>query len=192
MAQMKDAMLDPMTFEGSLDSLAQQITIKTSPDKRVKFYSWDDMNGGTWHTIHSFAQYRGADGSVQILQIDTGNEDRDEAYTDSRIDYIYEIVVDSQTYYLTRAWGTHGSGMQHEILRVYLFIDGTFACCESCLGDEGFVIEYPRSATLKFEFDPVKKSISYQTMKKPNAAGVAAPLGEWTTLILSPQIWRGH
>jgi hypothetical protein len=190
LTQMKAALLDPVTFGGTLDSLKTYITIQTSPDQKVKFYSWDALDGGTWHNFHCFAQFQGADGKVHYLQIDTGDEDRDGAYTDSEIIEVLEIQVQGQTFYLTRAWGTHGSGMQHQFIQVYRFIDGSLVHCESCMGEDGgFAIEYPRSSKLDFVFDPMKNQISYQILGKQNAQGQVTSRGDKTTFILSPHIW---
>ncbi len=47
----------PITFTQKLDSLSQYLTISTSEDKKIKFYSWDDYIGGSWHNINCFAQF---------------------------------------------------------------------------------------------------------------------------------------
>jgi hypothetical protein len=152
----------PITLINSLDTLETLITIRQSPDKKVKFYSWDELTGGTWHEINSFVQFRSTGGKVLYRQLDTDKEMDDGGYTDSEIYEVHEIKEGLVTYYLAFGWGTHGSGSQHQV--VYLFkIDGDrFVKCEAFNDKETeLVFEYPRSDKLNLEYDDVTKTLSF-------------------------------
>jgi len=69
--QLSEQLTNPLTFDNSLDSLSKYLTIKTSTDKRIKFYSWDDIGGGTWHNTNCIAQFKTDNGEIIVQQLNT-------------------------------------------------------------------------------------------------------------------------
>ncbi|MBI3510324.1 MAG: hypothetical protein HY064_06650 [Bacteroidetes bacterium] len=153
---------DPVTFTGSLDSLSKWVEIKYSADNQIKFYSWDDYTGGTWHNINCVTQFRSENGKVIVQQLNSGNEGEKDLYTDSGIYEVHVVTINGKTSYLTFGWGTHGAGMQHSIVRVFQVTGPKLTDCTSCFAnDSDLVIEYPRAYNLKLNFDPLTNEISY-------------------------------
>lgn len=176
----------PVTLNSTLDTLETLITIRQSPNKNVKFYSWDELTGGTWHEINSFVQFRSTGGKVQYRQLDTDKEMEDGGYTDSEIYEVHEINEGLVTYYLAFGWGTHGSGSQHQV--VYLFkIDGdSLVKCKAFKEKETeLVFEYPRSDKLNLEYDDVTKTLSFDDFVSNENEQFARKSGKRTKLQFS-------
>jgi hypothetical protein len=149
----------PITFTQKLDSLSQYLTISTSEDKKIKFYSWDDRTGGSWHNINCFAQFEGSNGKIIVQQLNTENELE---FTDSAIYEIYKLIIKNKTYYLTLAWGTHGSGEEHRIIQVFSMSDDKLTKYKACFtNNNDLILHYGRTETLNLTFNPTTKIISY-------------------------------
>ena len=164
--QLKKYLLLPITFNNKLDSLETLITIKQSPDKKIKFYSWDELSGGSWHEMNAFAQFKTAGNKVSSQQIDTDEEMKEGGYTDSKIVEVNEIKENGKVYYVTFGWGTHGSGNQHMIIQVFRIVGNKLRKCPAFHPNQReLVIEYPRWKKLGLEFDKQTNSISFNYTK---------------------------
>lgn len=163
---------NPVTFNNEFDSLSKLITIRTSPDKKIKFYSWDDLTGGTWHHITCVAQFETETGKIVVQQINSENEDFTGDFTDSKILEIHEINSDINKLYLTIAWGTYGSGSQHQIVQIFRINGDTLQKCNSCFTDNNDqVILYPRSEKATLKFDSVNITLSYKEFELDEVTG---------------------
>lgn len=183
--QLLSYLINPVTFNNVFDSLSKYLTITTSPDKKVIFYSWDDMSGGTWHHIHCVAQFQSDQGRIMIQQINSGKEAETGDYTDSRIYEVFELGTDKEKLYLTLAWGTHGSGYEHRIVQIFRIQENVFQKCGSCFTDtRDLVIEYPRGEKADLVFDPMKNQIRYKEFRFDEETGLAQPTGEIITFEL--------
>jgi hypothetical protein len=176
---------NPLTFENDLDSLGTVINIESSPDKRIKFYSWDERNEGTWWSIQCVAQFRTEQGDVVVQEVSTGEESRTGKYTDSGIDEIFEVKMDDTVYYVTFGSGSHGSGHLHKIVQVFSIQGNELVKCTSCFPSEGdLVIEYPRSQLANLTFDPLTNEISYNEFLLNEDIGFYEPTGRIVKLQL--------
>lgn len=156
----------PAMFNNNLDSLETLIMIRQSPDRRIRFYSWDELTGGTWHEINSFVQYKGAGNKIMYTQLDTDKEAESGGFTDCEIYSVDEIKDGKQVYYLAFGWGSHGGGNQHQV--IYLFkIEGNklVKCKAFNQGETELILQYPRSGKLDLQFDKEKRSISFDEFK---------------------------
>lgn len=181
--QLLQFLADPITFKNKFDSLSQYLTIKTSPDKRIKFYSWDDLTGGTWHNINCVAQFETDNGKIIVQQINSEKEAELGEYTDSRVYEIFELNTEIEKLYLTIAWGTHGSGHHHQIVQIFRINEDRLLKCNSCFTDnKDLVIEYPRSDTANLTFDPAKNTLQYNNFKFDEEIGFYKATGKKTSL----------
>ena len=188
---LKKYLSSPVILDSTLDTLETLITIRQSTDKKIKFYSWDELTGGTWHAINSFVQFKGTGNKVLYKQLDTDKEMEDGGYTDSEIYQVHEIKEGSETYYLTFGWGTHGSGGQHQV--VYLFrIEGDqLIKCKSFMnGETQLAFEYSRSDKLNLEFDNKIKTLSFDEFVENEEGEFARKSGNRKTLKFSKGVFR--
>jgi hypothetical protein len=191
--QLLEQLANPITFNHSLDSLAQYLTIQSSPDKRIKFYSWDSRSGGSWHTIYCFAQFRGKGRKIIVQQLTTEDEMADVDYTDTGIYQIHEIVISKTKYYLTFAWGTHGSGHQHRVVQIFSLFQDKLVKCTACF-QEGtdLVVYYPRVHQANLTFDPATNVISFAEFIIQDDSGFHEPTGQTVQYKLTDGIFVKH
>ena len=172
-----------LTFDNSLDSISKYITVKSSQDNEIKFYSWDEQFISPWHTINCYAQFKASDGKILVQSISGDSDEVD--FTDSKIYKVYDLSIDSTKCYLTFAWGTHGGGHQHQIIQVFKRVSDSLITCESCLNNcKDIVIEYPRSAKADINFNPLTQEISYNDFKLNEDSGFYEPTGKQVILKL--------
>lgn len=174
-----------VTFENRLDSLEKYITIRTSNDKKLKFYSWDELAGGSWHSIICYAQFKTGDGHIIVQKVNSGESMENGDFTDSEAYEINELKIDNNTYYLTFSWGTHGSGRQHSRIEIYSIIADKLAPVFSLLPEnKSITLEYPRVEKLNLFFDPIKKEINYNEFSLDGETGTYRKTGKLIILKL--------
>jgi hypothetical protein len=157
--KMKTYLKESVTFDKHLDSLSKYVIIRVSQDKKLKFYSWEDIHGGVRQSLNCVAQFKSKNGDiiVQELSCDINND-----FTDSGIYKVYDIVYDSTIMYLTFAFGSYGGGNQHEIVQVFQIDGDILRKMTSCFEDsQDLVIEYPRWEKLDLLYDTINNAISF-------------------------------
>lgn len=157
---------NPITFEENLECLSTHINISSSPDGKVKFYSWDTQEKGTWHTIEAVAQYKSKSGEMVIQSLVTNSNKGAIDFSDSEIYEVNQYFFEGKNYYVTFGCGTHGSGTQHSIVQIFNLENDSLVKCTSCFSNNlDLVIEYPRGDELKLNFDVKTKTILYREVK---------------------------
>jgi hypothetical protein len=181
--QLLKYLTNPITFKNEFDSLSKYLTIRVSPDKKIIFYSWDDLTGGTWHNINCVAQFETDNGKTIVQQVNSGKEAELGEYTDSRIFEIFEINTNIDKLYLTIGWGTHGSGHHHQIVQLFRISGDTLLKCHSCFTDnKDLVIEFPRNENANLTFDPVKNILHFNEFKFEDKTGFYKSTGKIISL----------
>lgn len=158
-----------LLFSRDLDSLSKYVKIVSSPTKMVKFYSFDNYTGGTWHDMTVFVQYmykkEGRLGIYsEVLPIAVNQAEGENNFTDALIYEVYEVSINGKKNYVTFGLGTHGSGMQHNIVQVFTRgQNGILIKNDSCFADgPDLVIEYPRIwGNVNLSYDKLSHRISY-------------------------------
>lgn len=183
---------NPVTFYGNLSGLSNHISIRISPDKKIKFYSWDNLDGGTWHTINCLAQFVSADGKIVVQQLNSGNEGETSEFTDSGVYEVNELQTDSLKLYVAFASGTHGSGHSHKIIRVFTLGKNQLEECTKCYKDGKYlVIEYPRGDRVELKFDTATSTITYpEYVLGVEMDGFYAATGKVVTLKFTDNIFK--
>ena len=175
---------NPITFLNVLDSLSTYLNIKSSADKRVKFYSWDETTQGTWHDIKCIAQFKSDNGEIVVQQLNTENTDTID-YTDSGVYEVNEIFINKKKYYLIFAWGTHGSGHEHKIAQVFSISSNKLEKCRYCFtNNNDLIIEYPRGEKVELTYNARSNIITYNEFNYDNNDGFYKPTGRIIALEL--------
>ncbi len=146
------------------DSLSNTIKVIASKDKKLRIFSWDELNGGSWHIYNSAFQYD-AEGKTHsgILSLNDSVNDELLHYTDV---IHFEIEDVDKGLYLVKGYGTHGSGKDFYVYRLLSFEKGKVADCSSCFdGEDRLVFIKPRGDKVSPKYDKEKKEITYLEMK---------------------------
>lgn len=157
------ALEDPATFRGNLDSLGEHINIVSTPDGKVKFYSWDDFTGGSSHEMEYVAQYMTPGGEVKVKILTSS------AYSDYANSLIYEAHAyqqDGITYYILFGWGTFGEGLQYNVVQSWYLQGDDLLKYVGCFAEQqDLVFEYPRACEFHLAFEENPSSIVYDDLK---------------------------
>jgi hypothetical protein len=183
--QLKMQLKNPITYINTFDSLSKYIKINVSADKIIKFYSWNDLTGGTWNNIKCIAQFKSQSGNIIVQQLNTEGDSIIADFTDSGVYDVYDIIIDTKKYYLTFAWGTHGNGHQHIIVQIFSILSDKLEKCKSCFEKSNdLIIEYPRATNINIEFNSKTNTITYMEFKKDEMDGIFTPTGRKINLEL--------
>lgn len=141
----------------AFDSLKLDVKIIKSKDSKLKLFSWDEFNNGTWHIYNGAFQYNN-DGKLYA-----GLLPKDKyGYLES---LHYEITEKINNSYLVKAYGTHGSGEDYYLYRLLNVENNTITDCSKCFnGKDFFLFEKPRGYEVDPKYDSASKEISYPEM----------------------------
>lgn len=191
--QLREQLKNPLTFNNQLDSLSKYLSVVTSSDGKVKFYSWDGVSGGNWHDINCMAQFTSKKGALSVQQLNTEKSAETGDFTDSGIYQVYELTTDTTTFYLTFAYGTHGSGNHHRIIRMFYISNNQLLQCDSCLaGLRELALEHPRSEKANLSFNAKTKEISFREFEVNPQHEINRPTGRTVKLVWNKGVFKQH
>jgi len=173
------------SFDCKLDSLNTEIRIIQSEDKLLRVFSWDELSGGTWHDMASFAQFKTTTGNIHVRQLDTEREVELSTHTDVVINKIHQIKIGHKTHYLLIGWGTHGAGHHHMTAQIFSIVDEKLVKCTTCFeSGEDLVVESARSYPPKITYNPATGEITHNEFVEGENSGFLEPTGKVITLKL--------
>ncbi len=177
-------LINPLTFENSFDSLSKYISIEESADKRIKFYSWNEVTGGSHLNFASVAQFRTSNGQIRVKEINS-DETASHSVGACIINQVHDINLGKENGYLIFGWGTWGSGNQHRIIQIYTIQDDKLVKCRSLLNNrDDIVIEYRKRDKLNLTFNAATNEISYNEYEQGEEATFHERTGRVITLKL--------
>jgi len=186
MRKVSAALHNPITLNNTFDSLSHYITITNSEDGKIKFYSWDNECGGTWHMINSLVQFIKVNGEIGVQKLSTGNEVRDGGYSDCSYYEVHEVPINNSKIYITFAWGTHGEGLEFDRIQAFKIVGNQLIECKSCIENKkDLVLEYRRDGKLNLRFNPNSNEITYNEFRKDENEQFPHFTGKMITLRLN-------
>jgi hypothetical protein len=166
------------SFNDSFPYLSKSITITKTHGNKIRFFSWDEQEGGSRPMIVSLAQFKNKKGQVIVQQLSTGLEMETGGYTDCSIYKVFPVFINKQPSWLCVAWGTHGGGTQFESARVFFIKGSRLVQYSSCFADPaGLVIDYPRTQQSDFAYNKALKEISYNEFLLDGEEGIYRSTG---------------
>ncbi|WP_299339388.1 hypothetical protein [uncultured Psychroserpens sp.] len=160
--RMKLKLKDTTSFYSPMKKLSKYVTIKLSEDSLVKTYSWDRINGGSWHDMASYVQFKNSSGQIKYQQLDSGDEYMTGEPTCVIIYDIHAIKSKNKTYYLMLGWGTYGGGLHHCLARVYQITTDGFVQYETIFqGDKYLLAGANRVNKINLKYNSELGELSY-------------------------------
>ncbi len=146
------------------DSLSKTIKAIASKDKRLRVFSWDELNGGTRHIYNSAFQYDSGDKTYSgILSLNDNSDEGISHYTDV---IHFEIEDVDKDLYLVKGYGTHGGGKDFYVYRLLSFKNGEVTDCSDCFdGEDRLVFVKSRGNKVSPKYNKDTKEITYPEMK---------------------------
>jgi hypothetical protein len=155
-----DQVLHPYTFMNDM-------VMCTSPDKRLRVFSWDDLGGGSFHSFTNYLLFEHADGHCRLSPFDTAESCVEVGY--------YEIVQfreQGRDFYLLTGYGTYGGGQHHVAVRTLEVSQDEWIECFECYPNQReWVIYSNRSQDPDLGFDPNTLELSFREYEYDNETG---------------------
>ena len=157
---------DLMVYTRRSDTLAypftrlkKSMTITTSKDGRLRFYSWDEGTGGTMHDFSSVVQYKGGDGAVRAANLQSGGFFHD----------IFQVDGATGRIYLGVSTFIASGSLREESVRAFKIsgvkVDANVRVIRTTTGLQNSIsFGYDLGTTegkVLFTFDPVRRSFSF-------------------------------
>jgi len=173
--QFRRRLVELLQNESSLgyefDSLRHYVSITQSADGRLRSFSWDEREGGSWRDMTCFAQFRGGDGKLHVQQLDTDRETETGDFSDVRIYSIHMVERNGRPAYLLLGSGTHGSGLHHSSARLLTIGRSHLEPCSDAFdGAAELVSEIPRTYPIDMRYDERRQVLVYNDYKWTDAS----------------------
>lgn len=152
----------------SFPLLSKKVDTVSSEDKKLRIFSWDELNGGSSHIFNSLYQYNKGNtlavGYLTDLSVSNQSIFLEISY--------YQIIGLDQNKYLVFGYGTHGGGQEFYTIRLLNFTDDVVSDCDQCFnGDDQLVFTKPRSAKVRPIFDNKSKTLRFPEFKEDEETG---------------------
>lgn len=124
-----------------LDSLKNKFGIVWSNDSSVFCLNYEIMFGGNWHNFRSILFHKKKNGSYDIHKL---YEQHSYAYSGFN-DCVIRKIAKKDNFILVMGWGTHGSGMEHQLLKLFKTDSGFSEIISPISNHFQMELEYPRA-----------------------------------------------
>lgn len=185
-ARVENILSNSNSFEYPFDSLSKYIKIIKSNDNKVRIFSWDELTGGTWHSMAAIVQFKTCNKEIKTQWIDSDISISDEPprITDAIQYEIYDVEIKKQTHYLCFGYGTHGAGHHFNSILIFSIENDSLKVCSNCIEKDYSVIKAPRSEKINLKYDKTEKVISFNEFKYDDEIGFYLPTGKRVKLKL--------
>lgn len=125
---------------------------------QLKVYSWDNLDGGNYHTYTNYLQYMADDGTCTAVLIDT-------AETSDEVGYfrMEPIKAANRELYLLFGYGTYGGGEQHYLFEVFELKNGHLEECMGCYPDgKAIKVGCFRGQSIDLRYNRRKQILSFK------------------------------
>lgn len=154
------------------ERFSEYVSIVTSPDNKLRSFSWDNVGGGSFHDYTTYLEYKKPDGSCGIVEIDTEKSDQDADFIEVRYYKIEQIKEATETYYFLLGYGTYGGGKQHQAIRVFQLTDDIVAECFSCYPENKPLVMYRnRVQEIELTYSEKERRFTFREYEFDNDVG---------------------
>ncbi len=138
--------------------LINYILYTTSPDHKIRIFSWDDLQGGSGHTYSNMIQFDIDDDDCKAEKFDSLEDNTEVGYYK-----IHQAEYGNTTFYILFGHGTYGGGKQHKLIRIFYIENNELKECFDCYPDsKPLLIFSARSQEIELEFNEKKQEISFK------------------------------
>lgn len=184
--KLKETLSKKEFYGMSFDSLTKtkQVSVIVSEDQKLRIYSWDTFNMGTWKQYNSIYQYKN-NGQI-YTEFLSEKENSTGNYINFTDGFHYKIYdIDANTY-LIEGYGTHGHGQEFYTLLLMEMATTEFKeRKESFNGKDKLIVHKPRGNSQKkaIAYNPNTKEIKYLEHLEDKDTGFIKPTDKTITLI---------
>ncbi len=143
-------------------ALINKVLYTTSKDNKIRIFSYDNLDGGPWHTYQSFLQFETHNNHCKFHVLDTLSTD------DMEVGYykIHKLKSKDKSYYLLFGFGTQGGGFHHRIIKILKVENHDVSECFECYPDgKKIIILSNRSQEIGLNYDEFANEITFKEFK---------------------------
>lgn len=134
------------------------IVYTVSQDNKIRIFSWDNLDGGSYHTYTNFVQINTDNDQCEVVPFDTSELNAEVGYY-----RINQIDQGGKTFYLLFGHGTYGGGKHHKIAKIFYIENGVFTECFDCYPETRNLLIYSnRGQEIGLQFDKKQKKLTYK------------------------------
>lgn len=151
---------EPKTIFYPFEKLSERISIVKSDCNRIRFYSWNNLSGGSWQMMTNFAQFQNRAGEVIFKQLDSDEKRDKDEYIDAVIYDVQRIIIKDRhseglkgyLHFITFGSGSTGGGSHFKVIQIFRIEDDELLFCETCFDGENYYM-YRTSRIYDIELD---------------------------------------
>lgn len=153
-------------------ALMHNIVIIDTGNLRV--YSWDNSDGGSYHTYTNYIQFKDKDGNCRSSMIDT---------LDTTPEVGYYNIEQIENYYLIFGFGTYGGGKNHFVVKQFKNENGKMLEYHQGYPNGKIIkIESNRRQNIELKFNRQDNTITYKAFEFDHRNGFYSDKFKWISL----------
>lgn len=132
--------------------------VKCSSDHKIRVFSWDNLEGGSYHTYTNYLQYKTINGNCKTIPFETIQNNVEVGYY-----RIEKVSKENRIIYIIFGYGTYGGGRQHKNVRFFELInDEPKECFKFYSNGIDLVVYSNRNQNPDIKLDKEKGIITYR------------------------------
>lgn len=152
---------EPKTIFYPFEKLSEKISIAQSDCKQIRFYSWNNMSGGSWQKMTTFVQFLNETGEVVFKQLSSDEKRDNDEYIDAVIYEVHKVNIFNtrvhrpprKLHFVTFGSGSQGGGTHFNVIQIFRIDRDDLLFCRTCFDGENYYLHRThRLNEIKLEF----------------------------------------
>ena len=150
-SKLKHALVnEPKTIFYPFEKLSERISIVQTPFSNIKFYSWNNLSGGSWQKMTTFVQFISGPDKILFKRLDSDEKRDNDEYIDAVIYAIHHVAIidrnsyrspgNPNLYFVTFGSGSQGGGSHFKVIQIFRIEGDEFHFCETCFDGARYYI----------------------------------------------------
>lgn len=139
---------DPKTIFYPFEKLSERISIAPSVCKQIRFYSWNNLSGGSWQKMTTFVQFLNETGEVVFKQMSSDEKRDNDEYIDAVIYEVHKVNISDlgsyrrqrNLHFITFGSGSQGGGTHFNVIQIFRIDRDDLLFCKNCFDGENYYL----------------------------------------------------
>jgi len=148
-SKLKHALVnEPKTIFYPFEKLSERISIVQTPFSNIKFYSWNNLSGGSWQKMTTFVQFLNETGDVVFKQLSSDEKRDNDKYIDAVIYEVHRVNIfdtrghrpQRKLHFITFGSGSQGGGTHFNVIQIFRIDRDDLLFCRTCFDGENYYL----------------------------------------------------
>ena len=139
---------EPKTIFYPFEKLSEKISIAQSDCRQIRFYSWNNMSGGSWQKMTTFVQFLNETGEVVFKQLSSDKKRDNDEYIDAVIYEVHRVKIfdprgrgpQRKLHFITFGSGSQGGGTHFNVIQIFRIDRDGLLFCRTCFDGENYYL----------------------------------------------------